>query len=236
MRWTLLVAVATLAVAVALAQADSYEVINVPDGGSIAGRVTYVGTPPTPERVVVDADRDVCGKEERRSSALLVGSKGGIRNTVVHLRSITRGKAWTAHDFTLGQTNCEFDPRVLLIREGADLHLVNNDRIAHSVHGGEVNIGQPKFVEKMVVPDFTGLVSEQSVIRMGCDIHKWMRAWVVVQKHPYYAVSDDSGAFQLTGVPPGQYELEVWHETLGQRTQTVSVRPNAETVVTFRLP
>ena len=236
MRWKLIVTVVTLEVAIAFAQADSYEVINVSDGGSIVGRVMYVGTPPTRERIVVDADRDVCGKEERLSNALLVGSKGGIRNAVVHLPNITRGKAWTAHDSTLGQTNCEFDPRVLLIREGADLHLVNNDRIAHAVHGGEVNVAQPKFVEKMVVPDFTRLVSEQSVIRMGCDIHKWMRAWVVVQKHPYYAVSDENGAFQLTDVPPGQYELEVWQETLGQRTQTVSVRAKAETPVTLQFP
>lgn len=236
MRSTLVVLMAILNVAVAQAQTDSYQVVNVTDGGTIAGKVTYVGAPPTPEKLVVDTDQDTCAKKEKFSSALLVGSSHGLRNVVVYLDNIRRGKSWGPNDLTLAQEGCEFDPHVLLLPERADLHLENADRIAHNVrsHGGE-SVWQPRYVEKLVVPNFTKKVAEQKVIPVTCDVHKWMRAYIVVQKHPYYAVTDENGAFQLAGVPPGQYELHVWHETLGESSQKVTVKPSAETAVTFQL-
>lgn len=236
MRSRFVVLVAILNAAVAQAQTGSYQVVNVTDGGSITGKVTYEGPVPTPEKLVVDTDIETCAKKDKLSEALLVGESHGLRNAVVYLENIRRGKSWPPKGFTLAQHDCLFEPHVLLLPERADLHLENTDRIAHNVrsHLGE-SVWQPRYVEKLVVPDFTKRVSEQKVISVTCDVHKWMRAYIVVQKHPYYAVTDENGSFQIAGVPPGQYDLQVWHESLGETSQKVTVKPSAETAVTVKV-
>lgn len=237
MRRIIVVAV-MLHVLAGLARAGSYEEIEVVSAGSVTGQVRYAGPPPAPEKLAVTADVAACG-EEKLAEDLVVGNDGGLRNAVVYLRDVPAGKAWEAREHVLGQTKCVFEPHVLLIPEGADLRILNSDRILHSVRSygkdSVFNVGQPKFVEKLLVEDFTRQVSERDAIRVGCDLHPWMKAYIFVQKHPYYAVTDDDGRFRLTGVPPGQYELRLWHETLGETARRVSVEPNGETPVTYEL-
>jgi hypothetical protein len=72
-------------------------------------------------------------------------------------------------------------------------------------------------------------------IRVTCDVHSWMEAWIVVTEHPYCVASDEKGAFELTDVPPGTYTLRLWHESLGEAEQQVTVKPNAESRVEFTL-
>lgn len=238
MRWTPVIVVAALSVAAGLAATDSYREIEVEAGGSVSGQVRFIGTPPAPEKLAVTADMAACG-QEKLSEALAVGAEGGVRNAVVYLREVPQGKPWEVREHVLGQTACVFVPHVLLIPEGADLRILNSDRILHSVRSygkdSVFNVGQPKFVEKLLVEDFTRQVSERDAIRVGCDLHPWMTAYIFVQKHPYYAVTDEDGRFRLTDVPPGQYELRLWHETLGETARRVAVEPRGETSMTFEL-
>lgn len=234
----LILGVTILGVTVAPAPAAPYEEVEVKDGGSVTGRVTFVGTPPAPEVLVVSTDHVACG-QEAPSRALLVSANHGVQSAVLNLRDVARGRAWEEREYTLGQTGCRFEPHVLLFRDGADLNIFNHDRIAHGVRSygrdSVFNVGQPKFVVQLLVEDFTKKLSERKVIRIGCDLHPWMKAWVVVQKHPYFALTDDDGSFRLADVPPGEYELELWHETLGEKARRVVVAPGKETVVTFEL-
>lgn len=235
MRSTLAILFTILGAAVGLAQTGSYEAVKVTDGGGVVGKVTLAGTPAAREKLVVNTDHAVCANEEKFSEALLIGSNGGVRNAAVYLRDVRRGKSWPSVEFTLGQAGCQFDPHVLLLPEHADLHLENTDRIPHSVHShGADSVWQPKYVVKLVVPEFARKVSERDVIQVTCDIHKWMLAYVVVEKHPYYALTDENGSFELTEVPPGQYDLAVWHETLGEKTERVTIKPKEQTSVTFQ--
>jgi len=78
-------------------------------------------------------------------------------------------------------------------------------------------------------------VSNPDVIRIGCDLHPWMSSYILIKKHPYYALTDSKGSFQLTDVPPGKYELGVWHETLGKKNLKVTVKPNEATAVAFEM-
>ena len=73
------------------------------------------------------------------------------------------------------------------------------------------------------------------IIRVQCDVHGWMSAWIVVGEHPHYAVSDESGAFKLDNVPSGKHKVEVWHESLGKVTQEVEVKAGAPSKVTFEM-
>ncbi len=72
-------------------------------------------------------------------------------------------------------------------------------------------------------------------IRVGCDVHKWMSGWIVVAKHPYYAVTGKDGAFRFEDVPAGNHTVEIWHEKLGKKQAEVTVAPGGETTVEFVL-
>jgi plastocyanin len=203
----------------------AYEATTVANGGTINGTVTFQGTPPAPQKIEVTKDANVCGAEGAKiSEAVVVGPGGGIANAVVRLTGITKGAALPAAKPTLDQKVCQFRPHVVLIPAGGTLTVMNSDGILHNVHTyGEanppVNKAQPGFKKQIELqfdkPEFP--------IRVECDAHSWMKAWLVVHEHPYYAVTDASGNFTLANVPPGDYDLEVWQETLGRKTAKVSV-------------
>ena len=238
MRGSLILGCAIVGAFAGPTMAGTYEVTDVEDGGRITGRVAFTGPPPAGEKLVVSSDNEVCGTE-KPSRALLIGPDAGVQNAVVRLRRIERGKAWDPFEHTLGQASCRFEPHVLLMNPGADLHILNSDRIAHNVRsygrGPVFNVGHPRFVEKLLVENLAEQVSDPDVIRIGCDLHPWMNAYIVIKEHPYYSVTDENGSFQLTDVPPGKYDLEVWHETLGEKKRSVTVKPNEGTVVMLEM-
>lgn len=220
------------------ARADSYEIIEVEDGGTISGRVSLTGIPQPQRPLVIDSDLEVCDRSEHLARDLVVGPEGGVRDALVNLRVVERGKDWPARDeYILEQTDCRFEPHVLLLPNGEDLHLVNNDRILHIVRSRSresvFNVGQPRFIVELLVENFAHQVAEPKVVELACDLHKWMRGFVVLQRHPYYGLTSEDGTFRLTDVPPGEYELEFWHETLGEEVRRVTVAPNAETTILF---
>lgn len=237
MRGALAVVLLMLGGAAASAKDQVYEAIEVADGGSIVGTVSFLGTPPSPKKLPVGTDPEACGTAEKPSRALLVDENGGVRDAVVNLRRIERGRPWPQREYYLRQSDCRFDPHILLIPEGEDLHLVNTDRILHIVRSisrdSVFNVGQPRFVVQLLVENFTQQIAKTKAVRLVCDIHGWMEAYAVIQKHPYYAVTEPDGSFRIEDVPPGKYELELWHQVLGEDSRRITVSPNAETVVEF---
>jgi hypothetical protein len=135
----------------------------------------------------------------------------------------------------LDQNGCEYVPHVRAFPAGSEVEIKNSDGILHNIHtysekNAPINRAQPKF-KKVIKETFKA----PEVVKVTCDAHNWMLGWFVVQDHPYYAVTDDKGAFKLTDVPPGDYELKVWHETLGEKTQKVTVGGGAEASANFEL-
>ena len=230
-----IVFVAVLGLAAGLAHAERYEAIDVRDGGTVLGVVRFVGHPPTRPRLVVDTHTEVCGGEEKFGEALLIDEDRGVKNVVVYLDGIRRGKSWEAGQYTLDQEGCRFAPHVLLVPAGADLAVANNDDILHMIRADgrknpPFNVGQPKFNRR-----FTKTLHHPEIIKVTCDIHSWMSGYIVVQGHPYFTLTDAKGLFRLTDVPPGQYDLRFWHEVLGEKSGKVTVKPNEETTVDVRL-
>lgn len=203
---------------------SGYTVIDVADGGVIRGTVSFVGTVPAPRSVSVSEDTDACG-EEREIHGLRVGEIGGLMHAVVSLIDITAGARLEAPSSppTLDQRGCAFEPHILLAPVSEVVAVLNNDPITHNIHtvafaNRPINRAQPSRLKKI---DVSFTVAEK--VRVRCDMHEWMGAWIVVMDHPYHAVTDATGGFVLENVPPGTYTMEVWHETLGAVTQEVSV-------------
>jgi plastocyanin len=199
--------------------------------GSITGRVVVQGKIPPPVPYTPTKDVQVCGAGTHTSDEVVVGANNGIRYVVVSLVSVSGASPPAARaSVTLDQRGCRFQPHVVLIPAGATLEILNSDGILHNIRttsrrNPPFNKAQPKFVKKLTHV----FAAAPEKIKVQCDAHSWMSAWIVVQDHPYYAVTDEQGRFTLTGVPAGAYTVEYWHERLGVQTAAVRV-PGGETV------
>jgi plastocyanin len=206
---------------------DAYMAMDLVDPGVIRGSVRFVGTVPSPRAVDVTDDAEACGTVQE-VRAVQVGQGGELSNAVVSLTDIERGAALEipATAPTLDQKGCNFVPHVLLAGAGQPVRVRNSDPLTHNVHtvafeNRSVNRTQPSGAGDM---ELMFPVAEK--VKIQCDLHRWMSAWIVVVDHPYYAITDETGSFVLSNVPPGTYTLEIWHETLGSRTESVTVVPN----------
>lgn len=214
---------------------EAYEAIQVQNGGKITGTVKFVGSVPPPEPLEITRDQEVCGSGTRPSEALIVSDSGGIKNVVISLTDIRTGKPHSPlkANPTLIQEDCWFSPHVLLVPAGSTIDLLNHDKVMHNIHTAStvnpiINKAHPSFRKKL-----TFTLDKPETIKVKCDIHGWMSAWFIVTEHPYYTLTDATGAFTLTDVPPGKYTLEAWHETLGKQTQQVTVNAQGESKVVF---
>lgn len=232
---------ASLGVALLLpfpSSAQHYTARTVSNGGTITGSVSYAGGAAERSPVNVTTDRDICGQTPYLSEELIVDpTRNRIQNVVVSIKGISGGKSWSLPEdgLTLDQHGCSFNPHVLVVQAGQAFNILNNDGILHNVHthgrnNRPVNKAQPKFLTKLSLK-----LNEAEFVRVTCNVHSWMEAWIVVAEHPYYVVSDENGSFQIDNVPPGDYTLEFWHETLGvqSRSITIAAAATARVDVTF---
>jgi plastocyanin len=212
-----------------------YEAGDVANGGKITGTVKFVGEAPAMPKIEATKDAAVCGKTEKFDEALAVGEGNGLKNVVVSITNIEKGKAQASEGGVLDQKDCLYQPRVVLSPAGAELKILNSDGILHNIHtyseaNPSMNKAQPKFRKEMKQK-----FEKPETVRLECDAHGWMKGWLVVTDHPYYAVTDASGAFELVDVPPGSYTLKFWHETLGETTQDVTVEPGGVVSVSVEM-
>jgi plastocyanin len=204
-------AAAALAGLLAAPAALAYVEAPVPDGGALVGRVRLVGEPVKGEPIPVRKNTDVCG-ETKPFEALVVGPGKGVKNTVVYLENVERGKK--ASDLELDNAKCLFVPHVAAVMVGARVRVKNTDPVLHNTHGFHdrvtvFNIAQP--VKDQVI-DITQRIKKPGVIEVLCDAHTHMRGWLVARDSPYFAVTDGEGRYRMTEIPPGRYKVVAWHE------------------------
>src|SRR6266576_999953 len=206
------------------AQSD-YQVITVENGGTISGTVKWSGTLPKMTAVLINKDTEVCdpqGQKKRDLERLLVGLNGGVANTVVFLKNVTKGKAMDLPETrqSLNQRTCRYEPHVLLVPGKGTVHLRSSDPILHTVHmsgASDYNLPFP-FANQSV----SRTMNREGLVDLRCNAgHVWMNAEMLVVRHPSYTVTDEDGNCRLTNVPPGEYQIEAWHEgwkVVGQGT------------------
>jgi hypothetical protein len=181
--------------------------------GSICGTVKVAQPAPAPPAHAVVKDGGVCGKEAP-NEAVLVDKKGGLSNVVVFLKDARfEGKLAPVANAALDQHQCRYFPHVQALTVGTPLSLMNNDAILHNVHANDTgmtvfNVAMPIKGQKLPIP-----MRKPGLMKLQCDAgHTWMNGWIYVFEHPFFAVTDDKGAFTIKDVPPGEYTLELWHE------------------------
>ena len=197
---------------------DSYTAASVSGGGTISGMVMFKGDVPEMKMLEITKDQAICGATEKYEETLVVGEGNVLKNTIVYLIDISKGKDFdkTAKP-EIDQKGCQFNPHVQVIPVGARLTMLNNDKVNHNVHifssiNKPVNKQQTKNRKKMRL---AGVKKVEGPVPVKCDIHGWMSAWIAYVPHPYFAVTNEKGEFTLEDVPAGTYKLGYWHEACG---------------------
>lgn len=198
------------------ASAQDYQVISVSNGGTITGTVKWSGPVPHLATAVINKDPQICDPDSHKTrdlERLEIGPQNGVANTVVFLKNISRGKAidLPAERRFLDQKRCQYEPHILLVPVGATLQMKSSDATLHTIHmEGAATYNLPFPFPNQVISRSMPAVG---LVDLKCNGgHTWMNAEMFVVPHPYYAVTDESGRFELTDVPAGDYEIEAWHE------------------------
>jgi len=190
----------------------------------LRGRIVYDGPPPVPKQLVVDKDQDVCGQSATDERLLVDPTSHGVRNVVVVLQ-LARGESTEVHESyqatseqqaLLENKHCRFEPHVMLMRTTQKLEIRNSDPKGDAVKidaikNTSINVTLPAGASH--VQAFPNV--EQMPVRVSCAIHYWEQGWLVVRDHPYMAVADQDGTFEVKNIPAGKRKFMFWQEEAG---------------------
>jgi plastocyanin len=224
-----------------VAEKPAYFEVDKATAGTIRGTIRFAGKKPAGKVISLDAD-PLCAKLHPGGTitedGMVVGADGGLGNVFVYVKTGLEGKRFAPPETAavINQKGCRFAPRVMGIQTTQTLRVTNSDPVTHNIHpqpekNRDWNQSQapddPPLLRRFAVPEV--------MIRVKCNVHNWMRAWIGVVDHPYFAVTGADGAFSLKNVPPGTYTVAVWQEQLGESEQTVTVEASGESEITFTL-
>ena len=208
--------------------------------GIISGQVRFAGS--VPEQTVLQLGGwSECAAQHpggnSRAGDVLVND-GTLQNAMVYVKKGLEDRIFAVptEPVTIDQKGCVFLPRTAGAQVDQPLRLLNSDPIAHNVHSLPKNSRQWNFSLGVKGTSRTITVSKpEAMIELKCDIHPWMRAYLGIFDHPYFALSGADGSFTLQNLPPGEYTIEAWHERFGTHSQKVSLgaKETKEIVFTF---
>ena len=203
--------------------------------GIIEGRVLLAGQAPANPIIRMGADPKCSRQSSGRRAVqqyVLRSADGGLANAFVDLQGTFAATKPSADLVTLDQRGCLFAPRVFGMHVGQTLRIRNSDPLLHNVHslstrGNTFNVSQPQagMIYKVA------LKNPDVIMRVKCDVHSWMTAYIGVEPHPYFATSGEQGTFRIADVPAGRYSIRTWHERYGQLMQPVSVHAGKTTTI-----
>lgn len=217
------------------------------DEGSITGSVAFAGTAPEPKKIDTSADAQCAAKSPNLTAEDWVVKDGKLANTFVYIKdgTLSDGKkisdysfATPSGDATLDQNGCHYRPHVLGVMVKQNINITNSDPTTHNIHftpskNPDWNQSQPNGA----APLKHTLNVAEVMVPVKCNQHPWMKSYVGVMKHPFFAVSAEDGSFKITGVPPGKYTVVAWHEASGgpgtEKTMEVTVPAKGSAAADF---
>jgi hypothetical protein len=223
------------AVLCAVLDASAYQADPAIVGATIGGRITIAGPIPKAKPLPVHRDSTVCGMTIPNEALIVDHGSRGIVGVVVSLEGVKKGKPFS-EDSTLVLENrtCRFVHRISAASVGTTLEIRNTDPIMHNTHIRRdtrmgptlINVSQPVGTKAILKP-----LALPGFFDTRCDAHPFMIGSIHVFEHPYFSVTDEAGSFEISKVPPGTYQLRVWHERLGVKEQTIKVLSEASVTV-----
>jgi len=203
---------------------------------ALSGKIRLSGAAPAREKIKMAAD-PACLQRHKDPvlSQDVVASGGMLQNVLVYVKEGAQGSyPAPAHSVTLNQNGCLYEPHLFGIQLGQKLEIVNSDPTLHNINcqaksNKKFNIAQPmkgmKTVKTFDQPEVG--------VPFKCNVHPWMSAYAGVFSHPFFAVTDAGGTFQIQGLPAGTYTIEAWHEKLGTQTQKVTLADGETKQISF---
>ena len=204
---------------------------------SLKGEVKFDGPTPKLSRIDMSAD-PLCAKAHPTpvtTEEIVVGANGGLANVVVYVSD-----GLTSHTFeppqqpaVFEQKGCQYKPHVLAMQANQKLDIVNSDETTHNIHPSPNNNREWNMTQPHGTPLEQTFAREEVAIPVKCNVHPWMRGYIAVLKHPYFAVTDKNGSFDLKDLPPGTYTITAWQEKLGTLTQKVTIQAGEAQTLNF---
>jgi len=247
----------------------AYEEIQVTDGGTITGKVAITAGKPIPKgfNLVTFPDPVYCGRIStgtgwRILKEFEVTESGGLKNAVVWLADATKGKPFKFEPPTIEARDCRFLPFVTVVRDRSEVVVMNMDPVMHDIQAYEtshlgprvlfntplpMNPHHKRFVSAETHEHLAGQPVRESIqmtkgrkfFVMQCGFHAYMESWGLAVDNPYYQLTDSSGGFSLTEVPPGDYTLMAWHPGVGtvlEKKITIPAKGSAQADFVFESP
>ncbi len=208
-----------------------YRETDVTDGGTIKGTISFKGTLPKPDNILISKDNHHCGSGHVTPDPVRLTANGQVAHAIVAIKSVPAGKPWPKGigRTEIVQEKCKFLPYIQVARKGSELTIINKDPLLHNIHAYELigrarrnmfNIAQPAAGQVDTRPLKT---RRSNFVEVDCDAHNWMSAWIYLSDHPYAVVTDDQGQFTIDAIPPGKIEMITWHPVLGKHKQQVTI-------------
>ena len=214
-----------------------YTVVAVVNGGTIEGTIRLAAAPPPIAAIDVTKNREYCG-QSIRNPVYEVSKGDGLLNVTVFLKDITSGKALLTDTISLVNEHCMFRPRVQGANVGQQIKISSNDPVLHSTHPQSASTNATIYNIALPFKGFSvtkPLPEIPELIKVKCDAHPWMRAWIWELDHPYFATTGEDGHFTIKDVPPGTYTLVAWHEAAGEKSISVKVVAGGTVTANFQL-
>ena len=196
------------------------------------------GTPPKFAAIIMTAEPP-CVKANPTPvvpPVVVTGEHGALANVVVYVKSGLQNYRYdvTPPPAVLDQKNCMYTPRVVAMMNTEQLQIGNEDPTTHNVHPmPKINKPWNRSIPPESTPLEVTFQKPELAIQVMCNVHAWMRAYLFVFAHPYYAITTKSGDFELKGIPPGTYTIEAWQERYGIQDQTVTLGPKEAKAISF---
>tara|TARA_Y100000590_G_C15736113_1_gene1018623 strand:+ start:4007 stop:4735 length:729 start_codon:yes stop_codon:yes gene_type:complete len=185
-------------------------------GASLSGKVNFDGKPPKKKIIKSLKDDPQCGSQHKEpiyNQSFIMNDEGFLKNVLVYLENVEYKGEVPKNQAVLDQKGCMYTPHVQGIMQGQELLIKNSDPLLHNIHGlptinSEFNFAMPKVVKEKAIK----IDKVEHAIYIKCDVHPWMKSYVSVFDHPYFAVTDDTGYYKIDNIPPGTYTVTAWQE------------------------